>query len=894
MKMSKNSWFWLLLVFVGLIFMPFLANAQSKEGKLLSEISYNHPRKFIIGGIGVSGKDYLDKSVVIMLSNLEKGEKIKVPGDEITTAIRNLWNQGLFDDVRILATKITGDTIYLNIYLHEKPKLNKYSFTGIKKSAQDDLKDKINLTSDDVVSNHLIILTENIIKNYFRGKGYLNTEVNITEKAAGPRKSHKEFVDLIINVKKNKRVKIGVINIYGNHAFSAEKVKKAMKNTREKGYFNPLNPLGPVVVHAVADVATLHFKKLRDDLVGYALKNYRVQIFKSSKFIKSKFQDDLHKIVAEYNSAGYRDAQVVKDSIFKINKSNIGIDIYLKEGNKYYYRKITWVGNTIYTSKFLSAVLGIHPGDVYNKKLLETNLNYNDKGFDVSSLYMNNGYLFFSATPVETYVSNDSIDLQIRVHEGKQARINKVTVSGNTKTNDHVIIRELRTKPGQLFNRAAVIRSVRELANLKYFNAQNLKPEIKPNPANGTVDINYKVEETSADQIELSGGWGYGRIIGTVALSFNNFSLRNFFNAKAWRPVPSGDGQKLSLRFQTYGMGYMSWGISFTEPWLGGRKPNALTVSYYYSIYSIKSPLTNYGYVNPVSSSLGNRRFMSHAITVGLGKRLSWPDDYFTLYQALNVQLYSLENYAAIFSVGNGNGNYNNINYNVIFGRNSVDQPIYPRSGSNFSLSLTLTPPYSLFSNKDYSKLSDTEKYKWIEYYKWKFKAYLYFQIMNKLVLVTKARFGYLGAYNKNLGVTPFERFYLGGSGLSGYNNYDGREIIGMRGYGNETVTPDYYKNRNLGGTIYSRYTLELRYPISLAPTSTIYIEAFFEAGNSWLGPRNFDPFNVKRSAGIGARIYLPMFGLLGLDWGYGFDPIPGLPSASGSHFAFSMNGSLD
>ncbi len=893
MKIYKNGLFWLLLVFVSLIFVPFLANAQSKEGQLLSEISYDHPQKFIIGGIDVSGKNYLDKSVVVMLSDLEEGEKIKVPGDEITSAIRNLWNQGLFDDVRIIATKVTGDTIYLNIYLHEKPKLNKYTYTGIKKSAQDDLKDKINITSDDVVSRHLIIRTENIIKNYFRDKGYLNAQVNITEKEAGPRKSHKEFVDLIINVKKNKKVKIGVINIYGNHAFSAEKVKSAMKDTREKGYFNPLNPLGALVVDLTADAATLRFKKFRDDLVGYALKNYHVQIFKSSKFISPKFQDDLHKIVEEYNSAGYRDAQVVKDSIFKIDKSNIGINIYLKEGDKYYYRKITWVGNTIYTSKFLSAVLGIHPGDVYNKKLLETNLNYNDKGFDVSSLYMNNGYLFFSATPVETYVSNDSIDLEIRVREGKQARINKVTVSGNTKTNDHVVIRELRTKPGQLFSRSDVIRSVRELANLKYFNAQNLKPDIKPNPANGTVDINYKVEETSADQIELSGGWGYGRIIGTVALSFNNFSLRNFFKKKAWRPVPSGDGQKLSLRFQTYGSGYMSWGISFTEPWLGGKKPNALTVSYYYSIYSIKSPTTNSPY-NSALYSPGNRKFMSHAITIGMGKRLNWPDDYFTLYQALNVQLYSLENYAAIFSVGNGNGNYNNMNYNMVFGRNSVDQPIYPRSGSNISLSLTLTPPYSLFSNKDYAKLSDAEKYKWIEYYKWKFKSYLYFELMDKLVLVTKARFGYLGAYNKNLGITPFERFYLGGDGLSGYNNYDGREIIGMRGYGNETITPDYYKNRNLGGTIYSRYTLELRYPVSLAPTSTIYIEAFFEAGNSWLGQRNFDPFNLKRSAGIGARIYLPMFGLLGLDWGYGFDPIPGLPSASGSHFHFSMNGSLD
>jgi outer membrane protein insertion porin family len=895
MKMFKYGWNWLLLVFVSLTFVPLVANAQSNQKNLLSEISYDHPQKYIIGNIQVSGINYLDKSVVIMLSDLEEGKSIKIPGDAITTAIRNLWNQGLFDNVSILATKIKGDSIYLDIYLQEKPKLNEFSFTGIKKSEQDDLKDKINLTRGDVVSEHLINRTENIIKNYYRGKGYLNTEVTISTKNAGPRKSHKEFVDITINVKKNKKVKIGVINIYGNHAFSKDKVKKAMKDTREKGYFNPLNPLGLTLVHAVADVATLRLKKFRNDLVNYAVTNYRLQIFKSSKFIQSKFKDDLNKIVAEYNSAGYRDAQILRDSIYRIDKTDIGINIYLKEGDKYYYRKITWVGNTIYSSKFLSAVLGIKPGDVYNKKLLETNLNYNDKGFDVSSLYMDNGYLFFSATPVETYVSNDSINLQIRVHEGKQARINKVTVSGNTKTNDHVVIRELRTKPGQLFSRTLVIRSVRELANLKYFNAQNLKPDIKPNPANGTVDINYNVEETSADQIELSGGWGYGRIIGTVGLSFNNFSLRNFFNMKAWKPVPSGDGQKLSIRFQTYGAGYMSAGISFTEPWLGGKKPNALTVSYYYSIYSLKSNTTITPDPNDTTSiSNGNRKFVSHAITVGLGKRLKWPDDYFTLYQAVNVQLYNLENYASIFHVGNGNGNYNNLNYNIVLGRNSVDAPIYPRSGSDISLSLTLTPPYSLFSSKDYRTLPESEKYKWIEYYKWKFKAYLYFEIMPKLVLVTKAKFGFLGAYNSQLGITPFERFYLGGDGLSGYNNYDGREVIGMRGYGNEVITPDYYKNRNIGGTIYSRYTLELRYPISLAPTSTIYIEAFFEAGNAWAGTHDFDPFNLKRAAGIGARIYLPMFGLLGLDWGYGFDPIPGIPNGNGSHFAFSMNGSLD
>lgn len=823
-----------------------------------------------------------------MLSDLQVGKTYKIPGDDITGAIRKLWKQGLFDDIRIYATKVVSDTIYLNIYLDEKPRLAKYSFSGIRKSAQSDLKDKINLTQGDVVTNHLITRTERIIKDYYRGKGYLNTEVNITQSKAGSRIGTTHLVNLDIHIKRNRKVKIAHINIYGNKAFSAEKVKKAMKNTKEMGRLRPLRPLGPLLVHTTGDLFTLRFHKLSNDVLEYFLKNYNPRIFKASKFVRSKFDDDLASIVNKYNSEGYRDAQVVSDSIYKTGPDRLGINIHLYEGPKYYYRKITWVGNTVYSSKFLSEVLGIKPGDVYNKKLLNTNLNYNDKGYDVSSLYMNNGYLFFNATPVETYVGNDSIDLQIRIHEGKQARINKVTISGNTKTNDHVAIREIRTLPGELFNRAAVIRSVRELANLKYFNPQTIKPQIKPNPQNGTVDINYKVEEQSADQIELSGGWGYGSIIGTIGLSFNNFSLRNFFHKNAWKPVPSGDGQKLSLSFQTYGAGYLNWNVSFTEPWLGGRKPNALTVSYFHSIFSTQT-------VDATTLQTVPSRFATDGFSIGLGKRLSWPDDFFTLSQSINVQLYNLENYASVFNIGNGNGRYNNIAYNIVFGRNSIDQPIYPQSGSQLSFSLMLTPPYSLFSkNKDYAAMTDEQKYRWIEYYKWKFKADFYLSLVGKLVLHPAIRFGFLGAYNKNLGVTPFERFYLGGSGLSGFYNYDGREIIAMRGYADQSITPDYYENQNIGGTIFSRYTLELRYPVSLAQSSTIYVLAFFEAGNDWLGTSNFDPFNVKRAAGIGARIYLPMFGMLGIDWGYGFDPIPGIPSASGSHFAFSMNNSLD
>ncbi len=874
----------LLFVITAFLLVPSTSNAQISLNSDLSTINYAKPKEYTLGGITVSGVQYLDKNVIIMLTDLEVGKKIRVPGDEITSAIRNLWDQGLFDNISITATKTTGNTIFLNIDLKERPRLNKFSFTGIKKTEADDIREKIKLTRGDVITNHLIMRTTQIIKDFYADKGYLSAEVNIVEKKSKGRHNLENFKDLQINIKKNSKVKIGEINIYGNKVLSDDQVLKAMKETKPRGHFNPLDSLGPLVVNVVGDAITFRFNKLAEDLVKYYKDNYKINVFKASKYLESEYKDDLNKIVAKYNKKGYRDAHIIKDSIYRIDKKNIGIDIYLEEGDKYYFRNIKWVGNTIYTSKFLSTVLGIQKGDVYNKELLETNLNYNPNGFDVSSLYMDNGYLFFNATPVEVNVENDSIDMEIRIHEGKQARINKVTVKGNTKTNDHVVIRELRTRPGQLFSRSDIIRSTRELANLRYFNAETINPGVNPNPADGTVDIAYNVEEASADQIELSGGWGYGRIIGTLGLSFNNFSLRNVFRKDAWKPVPSGDGQKLALRFQTYGADYMSWSASFTEPWLGGKKPNSLTVSYYHSIFSNGLPKTD----------TNRARFVTNGITVGLGKRLKWPDDYFTLYQAVNIQLYDLTNYATIFYVGNGNGKYNNLSYEIILGRNSINRPIFPRNGSDIALSLELTPPYSLFSDKDYSQLGDNDKYKWIEYHKWKLKAYWYFEVMDKLVLASRFRFGFLGMYNSELGATPFERFYLGGDGLSGYNNYDGREIVGMRGYANETVTPLYYKNHNIGGTIFTRYTIELRYPLSLNPSSTIYAQAFFEAGNSWLGVETFDPFDVKRAAGVGVRVFLPMFGMLGLDWAYGFDPIPGLPSAAGSHFHFSLNQSLD
>lgn len=874
------------LLYVALILAGIVASSNDMFGQIsigsdLSPFDYSRPKDYEIGGVKVNGIKYLDENVIIMLSGLSVGDKIKVPGDKITEAIRKLWDQGLFEDVGISASNIQGGLIFLTIDLKERPRVSKFSFDGLRKTEADDIRTKINLARGDIANDHLFVKTRTIIQKHFAEKGYLNTEVDIQQVPDGSREN---YVDLNIKVKKNDKVKIREIIIEGNESLSTDQVKSAMKETKERGVFNPLNPLGPLVVDVTKDVFTLKPYSALQRIETYFTDNYRLRIFKSSKYLEANVEEDLVNIVKKYNQKGYRDAQIVTDSMYKIDGSNIGIKLKVFEGEKYYYRKIDWVGNTKYEDKTLSAVLGVQPGDVYNKELLETNLSYNPNGFDVSSLYMDDGYLFFSAEPVEVLVENDSIDLEIRIREGKQARISNVGVKGNTKTNDHVVIRELRTRPGQMFSRELVIRTTRELANLRYFNAETIAPDIQPNMTDGTVDVDYSVEETSADQIELSGGWGYGRVIGTLGLSFNNFSLRNVFKKDAWRPVPSGDGQKLSVRFQTYGKGYMNYSASFTEPWLGGKKPTSLTVSLYHSLYS-----------NGLARSDTNRAsFVINGLTVGIGQRLTWPDDYFTLYQGLNLMRYDLKNYSSIFKVGTGTGSFNVFSYNIVFGRNSISQPIFPRSGSDFSLSAELTPPYSLFSTKDYTTLSENDKYKMVEFYKWKLNTSWYVETVNKLVLATRLKFGFLGYYNSDIGVTPFQRFYLGGDGLSGYNNLDGREIIGMRGYGNETITPYYYEDKNIGGNIFAKYTLELRYPFSLNPSATIYGLGFIEAGNSWLGFDSFNPFDVKRSAGFGVRVFLPMFGILGLDWGYGFDEIPGIPSANGSQFHFSINQSID
>ncbi len=863
-----------------LIAMVFHASGQVNIGGV-NDIDYSNPKKYEIGGITVSGVKYLDNNVLIMLSGLSVGDRIDIPGEEVTRAIRNLWDQGLFENVIISATNVQGDLIFLNIDLKERPRMSTFSFAGIKKSDADNIREKIKLASGDVVTDNLIIRTTNAIKDYYTEKGFLDTDVNMVQIPDSMRINH---VQLQINIKKNEKVRIKSINIVGNSEFDNQKVKKFLKETKEKGNFKPYNGLEKFVFTLAKQAVTLKLTDMIEETRNYLNKNVKLRIFKASKFMKDNYEADLANLIDKYNSIGFRDAKIMRDSVYRNPDNSINIDLQIYEGSKYYFRDIAWIGNTKYTDEFLNRVLRINKGDVYNWELLSSNLTFNQTEDDVSSLYMNEGYLFFNANPVEVAVENDSIDLEIRVYEGKQATIKNVTVKGNTRTNDHVVVRELRTRPGQLFSRSDIIRTTRELAQLRYFNPETINPAVNPNPVDGTVDIEYEVEETSSDQIELSGGWGYGRVIGTLGVSFNNFSLRNILKLKTWRPVPTGDGQKLSLRFQTYGKGYYSYSASFTEPWFGGKKANSLSLSYYHSVYSN----------GLAKDDPGRRSFKIDGITVGIGKRLTWPDDYFQLYVGANFQLYDLDNYTQIFSFGNGSGSYNNFSLNITLSRNSIDQPIYPRNGSSVSVSLDVTPPYSAFSDQNYANLSDNEKYQWIEYHKWGIQSAFFTPIVQNLVLMTRAKFGFLGNYNGDIGITPFERYYLGGDGLSGYNNMDGRDIIGMRGYGNETLTPYYYLSRNTGGTIYTKYTLELRYPLSLNPNATIYVASFLEAGNSWLKFDEFNPFAVYKAAGFGVRVFLPMFGILGLDWGYGFDDVPGLPDANGGQFHFSINQSID
>ena len=809
---------------------------------------YSNPKEYTISSITVSGTKYLDKNTLISISGLEIGEKIIIPGEDISLAIKKLWKQGLFSDISINIVKIEEENIYLNIDLKEHSKLSKFNFEGeIKKHDVSELKEQLKLMRGKVLTDNLINNSIYKIELYFKEKGFNN--IQVTPSTQEDKQTINASI-LTFNIKKGERVKIKEIIIHG---------RELRKNER-KSFYNKAD-----MTYALSDFTVS--RKMKETKTK---KWWR--FFKVSKFNEDNLQTDLDAIISKYNEQGYRDARILKDTSYLNSDNTLSIEVWIHEGNPFKFRNITFVGNTKYSNEELSRILSIKAGDIFDKSILRSRIEGSATGNDISSLYLDDGYLFFNANPIETATQNNEIDLEIRIHEGEQARINMVVVNGNIKTNDHVIMREIRTKPGDLFKRSDIIRTQRELAALDYFNPETLgNIDIEPDPVRNTVNITYNVEEKSSDKINLQGGWGAGRVIGTLMLEFKNFSSSNLFKPNQWGGIlPSGDGQRLTLSASSNGVYYQNYRLSFMEPWMGGKKPTSLSLSLYRNVFS--------------NGQEGDDRESTQitGFTIGIGKRLQVPDDFFTFSNSVNFQQYKLENSQSFFSFKDGTSN--NINYTATLGRNSVDQPTFPRRGSSFSLSLKVTPPYSLFRDANYADSSDQVKYKYMEFYKWNFKSKWFSSFTDKLVLATRLEMGLLGMYNKKMGAAPFERFYVGGDGLSGMGyQFDGRELISLRGYSNNSVSP------TTGGTIYNRYSAELRYAISLNPASTVYVLGFLEAGNSWDSFDYFNPFSVKRSVGIGLRITIPMMGLMGLDYGWGLDEIPGNPDANGGQFHFSI-----
>lgn len=837
------------IVAVLLVLNAVIAVAQSGGGDNI-KIDYSKPKKYTIADITVTGVKYLNTTTLVNLSGLQVGQEIEVPGDAISKSLEKLWKHGLFGDVQIYVTKITDDKIYLNFELKERPRLSRVEFSGISKSQAEDLKDEVKLVRGIQITDDMVSSAVKRIREFYVKKGFHDVKVNVKQEEDTMMAN---TVILHFNVKKNSKVKIKHIEIEGNEVFSDGKIRRAMKGTKQKTWYN---------------------------------------IFKPSKYIETKYEEDKKKIIEKYNERGYRDAKIVSDTVYRNEDNMFNIEIRVSEGGQYFYRNIEWIGNTKYPAEVLNAQLNIKKGDVFDQAQLDKRLMAADDA--VASLYVDRGYLFFQAIPVEVQVDNDSIDLQIRIYEGKQARINRVTIHGNDRTNEHVIRREIWTHPGDLYSKSDIMRTIRELASLSYFDAEKFDVKPTPNQADGTVDLDYIVVERPADQIELSGGWGGGMVIGTLGLSFTNFSAKNIFNLDSYSPLPSGDGQRLSIHAQTSGKHYRSLSLSFTEPWLGGRKPNSFTVSFYHTVRSSS---------NVYKSNISQFMKITGA-SVGLGRRLEWPDNYFTIYNEISYQRYNIQNYAILNEFSTGISN--NLSITTVIGRNSLDQPLYPRRGANISLSLQLTPPYSLLREWEFWKLDKNErkslddnptavreeearrKYRLIEFHKWKFKADWFNAIYQNLVLRTNFEFGLLGYYSRRWGYSPFESFQVGGDGMQGGNYYYGYDVIPLRGYdngrnGNGSLTA--YPQ----GNIYQKISVELRYPLVMKESSTIWASAFFDAGNSWYELQEYNPYSLYRSAGVGVRFYLPMLGLLGLDWGYGFDNNPRNPGSNGSQFAFTI-----
>ena len=851
-------------------------NANTDEDSKPVILYSGTPKKYEIADIKVEGVKNYEDYVLIGLSGLSVGQTITVPGDEITGAIKRYWRHGLFSNVQITAEKIEGNKIWLKISLTQRPRIADVRYHGVKKSERTDLEAKLGMVKGMQITPNTVDRAKTLIKRYFDDKGFKNAEVIIAQKD-DPSSENQVIVD--IDIDKKEKIKVHKITIAGNTAIKASKLKKVMKKTNEKG-------------------------KL-------------LNLFRTKKFVPENFEADKQLIIDKYNELGYRDAMIVKDSVSQYDEKTVDVYLDIDEGQKYYLRNVTWVGNTLYPSEQLNFLLRMKKGDVYNQKLLNERVSTDDDA--IGNLYYNNGYLFYNLDPVEVNIVGDSIDLEMRIYEGRQATINKIKISGNDRLYENVVRRELRTKPGDLFSKEALERSYREIAQMGHFNPENIQPDVQPDPTNGTVDINWNLESKANDQVEFSAGWGQTGVIGKLSLKFTNFSMANLFHkSDNYRGfLPQGDGQTLTISGQTNGSYYQSYSVSFFDPWFGGKRPNSFSVSAFYSIQTdISSNYYNSAYMNNYYnyySGYGNyyggynnnyesfydpdKSIQMYGASIGWGKRLRWPDDYFTLSAELSYQRFILKDWSYLYiKLNNGEymstGNCNNLSLNLTLARNSTDNPIFPRRGSEFSASVQLTPPYSLFSNKDYSVYGKDDydeaasMFNWIEYHKWKFKSKTYTALTGGQkcpVIMTRAEFGLLGHYNKYK-KSPFETFYMGGDGMTGYSTSYASETIALRGYENGSLTP--YGSE---GYAYVRLGAELRYPLMLENSTSIYALGFIEGGNAWTDVSKFNPFQLKRSAGVGVRIFLPMIGMMGIDWAYGFDKINGSSQYSGSQFHFIL-----
>ena len=849
------------LIYLALL-LPLTSLAQNVGSGVT--VDYNNPRKYIVGGVKVEGNNYFSPEQILQLARLQEGMEVTVPSEELSSIVDRLWHQRYFEDISVVVDSIapSRDTAFFKIRIIERPRVSRWTFSGVKSGEQKELQERLNLRRGGEFSEYVAKTSSDIIKRYYKEKGFQNVEVKVNTKKDTVIRS---AIRVQFAVDRGQKVKIKTITFNGAEHVKESKLVRSMKKTRDARFMN---------------------------------------FFSSKKFNESEYDNDKRAMISVFNEAGFRDARIVKDTMYYVEPDRLQIDFEIDEGKQYYFRDITWTGNSVFSSQALNEVLMIGKGDVYDVVTMEKRIfgGGKENELDITKLYRDNGYLFFGIQPVELNIQGDSIDVEMRIVEGKPATLNNIVINGNDLTNERVIRRQIFTRPGYLFSQSDFERSIREIASMGQFDPEAIADPSKgwsilPNQFDNTVDLVYNVTEKPSSQLELSGGWGGNTFVATVGVSFNNFSTRRFFDKSAWRPVPLGDAQNLAIRFQTNGTYYTSLSASFSEPWLFGKKPTSLSMSLYYTRQTMSNLYFNI---------LNNDQYMEvYGFAAGLGNRLKWPDNYFVLYNQLSWQTYKLQDWPYNFLFNTGISH--NLSYTLSLSRNSTDQQIYPRQGSDFSFALQFTPPYSLMRKKDHGVLdadgkptkvtdwrdinydlqSSQDRYRWIEYHKWTFKGAVYTKLVGDLVLMARAQFGYLGYYNRKWGYSPFEGFRVGGDGMSGYDTY-GSEIVALRGYENYSLTPladsDYSSGNYYAGNVYDKFTVELRYPVILQPQSTIYALLFLEGGNAWADIRKFNPFQIRRSAGVGVRVFLPMIGLLGVDWGYGFDNQDG---NGGSQFHF-------